>query len=152
MSMVVRDIVDNPSAYPGVHSAKAAASAEVSTRTESIVIYTLGQEWTDPVIQRLAEYQNRVPEAFLMAPPPMTDQVGPGIGVGDEPTRQQKRTLGGSFGAVRVEITTNSLYQSMSQGDTETQFIERTQRKLRSNGIDPNKPHRNLPVLGSQRQ
>jgi hypothetical protein len=140
MSALVREVVDSPAEYPGVFAAKVAGYGTVGDRPDNIVIYTNGDAFTKRVVDWLAGYQERHPDAFMWSTPSMTEQVLKGVGRGSEP-----HTYGVSFGSVRAQIIFDALYGRGGRGGTRDDFGKAVLEGLERAGIDPRAPHRNLP-------
>lgn len=142
MDDVVKDIIDNPSQYPGVGMAKLAGPGSVSGRAESIVIYAENAAAVERVMARIRSYHKASPDDFLTSTPPMTNRVLEGVSVGSEPLASGGAV---SFGQVRSRAIYDALRQSVNRSETQEQFVERVLGALRKAGVDPDAPHLNLP-------
>jgi hypothetical protein len=72
----------------------------------------------------------------------MTNRVLEGVGVGAEPLNAAG---GASFGSLRSTVIYNALRHSADHGHTAEQFVQEVLAGLRRAGIDPARPHLNLP-------
>lgn len=142
MRTVVRDIVDNPSQFPGVSMAKLAGPASVSGRAESIVIYTENAAAATRVVERMRTYQLANPSRFQRTTPFMTERVMEGISLGSEPIGSGGAV---SFGVARSRAIIRAVETSVARGESQEQFMQRVLDALRAAGVNPNAPHLNLP-------
>ncbi|WP_280276889.1 T3SS effector HopA1 family protein [Nocardia wallacei] len=138
MHDIVREIVDNPRAFPGIYSAKVEGAA--AARPDGLVIYTSGDETAQRVVAWLAEYQARNPDAFMWEVPAMTYQVLPGVGFGAEPSAGMG---GSSFGIARANPLFEALRATRAQGGDFTAFRDNALEAMDRAGVDPRRPHRN---------
>src|SRR5262249_5357363 len=95
MGFIVRGILDNPSAFPGLAEAKISGPADAVTRADAIVIYIDSAANRDRVLQAFGTYQQAHPDYFLPQVPLMTEPVFPGISTGAEPTDAMIETANG---------------------------------------------------------
>lgn len=149
MRHVVKNIIDNPDAFPGVEMAKLSGPNSVGNRCENIVIYTSGDEATQRVLQEVERLQAENPTMFNTSVPKMTEQKAPGIAIGAEPTQYGGRR---SFGSLRADVIAGALAQTLRGGGNEQDFMSVVAQALRSEGIPPDAPHKNdLPTFRSIR-
>jgi hypothetical protein len=144
MAFLVRDIVDNPGAYPGIEMAKISGTRAVSRRAENIVLYTTGPEATEKVLEAISLYRQHHPNHFMRSIPKMTDGRLPGVAVGAEPIAE---LFDGdvSFGTARAQVIHRSLTEAKQAGLEFDQFRALVRQNFKKVGIDPNAPHLNLP-------
>ncbi|MEV0597194.1 T3SS effector HopA1 family protein [Nonomuraea cavernae] len=145
MSALVKNVVDEPQRFPGVHSAKISGYREVTLRGDGIVVYLADRAAADRVLQWLDEYGDRHPGVFLRDTPPMTLPLREGVGLGMEPTRS-----GTSFGQLRSRSVFQALRETESAGGDLNLFRQKVDEHFRRAGIDPVNPHANQRT-GSQR-
>jgi hypothetical protein len=143
MKFVVRDIVDNPSQFPGVSMAKLAGPGSISGRAESIVIYAEDTAAVQRVLQRIRTYSAANPTNFRATTPYMTNRVMEGVSLGSEPLGAAR---GASFGQVRSRAIYDALRQSVRNNETQQQFVQRIMDAFRRSGVNPDAPHLNLPA------
>jgi hypothetical protein len=137
MHFVVRDIIDNPSEFPGIFMSKLTGPGGVARRADAIVIYAEDRAAVERVLQRTQGYHSKNPTHFQTSTPPMTNQVLDGVSLASEPLNSGGMV---SFGQLRSEAISASVLTS----GTQEEFIEQTLRNLRAAGVNPNAPHLNL--------
>jgi hypothetical protein len=145
MRAVVRDIVDRPTEFPGVGMAKLTGPAAVGRRADAIVIYAKDAAAAERVMGRIRGYHATNPQWFKAGTPRMTEQVLEGVSLGSEPLGSGGRI---SFGQLRSEVIQRALARSVARGDTKEQFMQEVLEALRRAGVDPDRPHLNLPSSG----
>ncbi len=139
MKFVVRQIIDNPKAFPGVEMAKISGPGSVGNRSENIVLYTAGGDATKRVLEAVAKHRALHPERFMREVPAFTEAVGKGIAIGAEPAG-----TGGSvsFGELRSNIISNAFRKATNRAH----FGALVDEGLKRAGVDPQRPHQNLVV------
>jgi hypothetical protein len=138
MDFVVKQIVDQPAAFPGVIEAKVAGTDQVSRRFDSIVIYLTDQSARDAVLREISAYQGLNPGSFVDYSLPMTEPRFAGVAVAAQPLR----ALGDSVGDLYAQAVYKALTDALSAGDDFAGFKQRVLAELRARGIDPDLPHR----------
>jgi hypothetical protein len=141
MRALVGEVVDDPARYPGVQWAKIAGPHRISVRTDAVVIQTDGQQNAERVVQWLRRYEQAHPGTFQDATPLMTLEVMTGVATAAEPATR------GSFGRVRSDAVTTALAETDSRGGGWEAFRAAARDRLREAGVDPARPHANLPQV-----
>jgi hypothetical protein len=146
MTAVVREVVDKPTQFPGISSAKIIGASAAGGRVDTIVIAAADEAAAWNVVDWLATYRAANPQALtLRQTPPMTQQVAEGVSVGMEPI---KPIVGGeevlvSFGQLRAAMIGVALRRTVQTGD-ESAFIQAVLAAFKGKKIDPATPHLNL--------
>jgi hypothetical protein len=143
MDFIVKDILDNPSAYPGVEMVKISGPRAVAKRSENIVIYTSGSEASENVLRTIADYQNTHAGHFMKSVPKMTDQKLPGVALAAEPPSVYNGRE--SFGSLRAKLIANAASEAKSKNFDQTGFHDLVRLRFEQAGLDPLNPHKNLP-------
>jgi len=139
MRHVVQQIIDNPAKFPGVEMAKLSGPGAVSGRSENIVIYTHGDDASARVLDAVAQYRAQHQNHFMSGTPAFTEQMAPGVAIGDEPA------IGGggvSFGSLRADVIESAL----SKATDRASFGKLVDEGLKRVQVNPQQPHRNLQV------
>ncbi|MEU4341604.1 T3SS effector HopA1 family protein [Nocardia sp. NPDC023852] len=136
MRGIVRDIVDDPSCFPSIHSAKIAGPR--SMRSDGIVIYMKDMADVRRVVEWLGEYRQQHPDAFMWDVPAMTHQVMEGVSIGAEPLQ-----YGTSFGSIRSEALSEALRSTRNNNGSFADFHANALARLRETGVDPQLPYLN---------
>jgi hypothetical protein len=151
MRDIVLQVVDDEGAYPGVQMAKIGnASIE---RPDSIVIYLDDEAAAEQVVNWLKQYQKQPGNsaAFHWEVPAMTEQVAPGISLGDEPP--SSKYVERSFGSVRSDAIDRVLVKFPIAGAPDVNgiirpnvegFIGRVLNEFKRVGINTDSPHLNI--------
>jgi pSer/pThr/pTyr-binding forkhead associated (FHA) protein len=140
MSAMVREVVDSPAEFPGVYAAKISSHRSVGNRPDNIVLYANDDAAAKKVIDWLAQYRERNPDAFMWSTPAMTEQVMEGVSRGAEP-----QVRGESFGTVRAKTIYNALFGKNMEGASRADLLQAALERFAKFGIDPEAPHQNLP-------
>lgn len=85
MGHIVTTMVDDPKAFPGVTNAKLGGRKDVTSRTDTIVIYTTGGDGTKQVVDHMNDFILQNAGYFETEVPLMTEQVAKGMSTGAEP-------------------------------------------------------------------
>ena len=136
MSGVVRDVVDDPVRFPGVHSAK--VTGPVHRRNDGIVIFLRDEDAVRRVLSWVREVQESHSARFLWDVPPGVDQVMAGVGYAAEPPRAAT-----SFGGLRTALIFAALERH--RNGTFQDFQGEVLNLFYANGIDPERVHLHLP-------
>jgi hypothetical protein len=144
MRTVVRDIVDNPTQYPGIGMAKLTGPGAISGRADAIVIYANDAASVERAMVRIRAYHAANPRVFQETTPYITNRVLEGVSLGAEPVGAG----GASFGQVRSRVIYDALRHSVEHGNNSEQFMREVFEGLRRAGVDPVAPHLNLPPAG----
>jgi len=144
MHAVVRHLVDDPTGYPGVRSAKIAGPEVIRRRADGIVIYTSDWDAADAVVRWLREYEQANPGTFEDGTPLMTLEVMTGVAIGWDPPKY-------SFGRVRAEAVAAALAETLRDGGGWAEFRARARELLRAAGVDPDRPYANRSPTPSTR-
>jgi RHS repeat-associated protein len=145
MERLVRDVIDDPAAFPGVELGKISGPGAVGGRAENIVLYTTGPEASARVLSHLDDIRAGNPGYFMDDVPLMTQPHAPGIATGAEPLRSGGAV---SFGSVRANAIAKALEDTVRSGGTRADFDRLVRDYLRRAGVDPDAPHANLPAGG----
>ncbi|WP_214412826.1 T3SS effector HopA1 family protein [Sphaerisporangium fuscum] len=140
MRDLVREVLDDPARFPGVGQAKMSGFDVAGSRMDNIVIYADDAVAVGRVLDWLAEYRMANPDAFQRDVLPMIQQVMQGVGIGADPVGS-----GRSFGEVRAELIGRAFEITDLLGGDRAQFIRTVLEYFEQNGIDPERPHENLP-------
>jgi len=135
MRALVREVLDDPSAFPGVLHVKIAGPSLISIRADGLVVYVDGPASADRVIQWLRGYVQTHPETFDDTIPMMPQEQIEGVGRGDSPL-----IAGNSFGELRAFVVSLALRLSRNREE----FTALVRQYLRYVGVDPDRPHANL--------
>lgn len=157
---VMKQIVDLIDAQghdqAGIQMAKISGPKSAGQRLDTIVVYTSGPEHSQKVIDRLREIQSqgvpgnlhlpRIPakgDLFGDQTPGMTEQVMPGVSLGDEP---DEATYHGqeSFGGLRSQVMAQVAFQTRDRDLPFTEFHALVESALRKALINPDRVNRNL--------
>jgi hypothetical protein len=141
MAFVVRQIVDDPTRFPGVEMAKLSGPGAVGDRSENIVLYTRDDDATRRVLDAVARYRATHADHFRTDTPAFTETIAPGVATGDEPAVGGGRL---SFGSLRAQVIGAALQKSEQQGLDRAGFGRLVDEGLRAMQVDPARPHRNL--------
>jgi hypothetical protein len=168
MTFVVRNILDNPQAFPGVPEAKIAGSHSAAGRRENIIIYIDGPENSQRVLAALDDYADAHPTHFRRDTPPMTQPVRHGIATGDEPNPTMVNTANAILGANEPVYSFGDIRGTaidLAYADTLAQtgkvrldssdlplFTRNVDARFVEFGVDPANPSRNLPESGPAAQ
>lgn len=149
MEKVVREIVDDPKAFPGVVEARIAGALVAGGSTQNIAIYTEDSKSAERVMQAMQRYQQEKPEAFEDDVPAMTTKVAPGLARAVEPV-EMKGQPPFNFSELRAELIFGALKTSIEKGLDEKGFRELIDSALTQRGIDPQHPDRNLEPVAAK--
>ncbi|MFI5719612.1 T3SS effector HopA1 family protein, partial [Nocardia sp. NPDC051750] len=137
MRALVHEVLDRPTDYPGLYSAKIAGPGII--RSDNIVVYVKNLEHADLVTDWLRVYAENNPGALLPSAPPMTHQVMDGVGLGAEPPID-----GTSFGYRRAQAISEALHITRENGGDFNEFVRNVDDRLRKLQLDPDDPYLNL--------
>ncbi len=149
MEKVVREIVDDPKAFPGVVEARIAGAAVAGSNTQNIAIYTEDTTSAERVMQTLQRYQREKSEAFEDDVPAMTTKVAPGLSRAVEPVETKGQPYL-NFSDLRAELIFGALKTSNEKGLDEKGFRELVDSAFIQRGIDPQHPDRNLEPVAAK--
>lgn len=146
MKHVVLNIVDNP-AFPGITGAKILGPIGSLDRPDTIVIFIDNAAAAEKVLESVNKVKASNPHFFKKATPPMTKEVGEGIGVAQEPIQPNPASRI-SFGQSRGAVIDEALEQTVKNNGTKDDFIRAVDEAMANpkSGINPADPHLNKPV------
>ncbi len=144
MRTVVREIIDNPTQFPGVPLAKLRNPTKIGRRAEVMVIYATDAAAVERVMVRIRAYHAAKRWVFQETTPYMTNRVLKGVSLGAEPDASFG---GGSFGGIRAFVIYDALRKSVENGYELEKFMSEVLEGLPLAGIDPEAPHLNLPPV-----
>lgn len=142
MQHLVKEIIDNPARFPGVEMAKISGPSAVSNRAENIVIYAAGPDAAKRVQNAVLQYQKANPDHFKSSVPHMTEQVSPGVALGQEPPARYAGQK--SFGSLRADVIGAAVSEAVKQRLGQRGFEALVRMRLTEAGVDGQRPHLNL--------
>jgi hypothetical protein len=144
MQRLLNEVLKKPDKFPGVVGGKISGARAVADRPDGIVLYLKDSAAADKVLVYIENLRSANPSLFMETTPPMTQQVGPGVSVANEPVQ----TPGGknmSFGESRVKAIQEALDNVMDRNGTKEEFIKEVDQRMSDQGIDPDNPYLNKP-------
>jgi len=138
---IVTKIVDKPSEFALVFSAKIGGPRLLGVRCDNIVIFTCSPEANQQVIDALGKYQDLHPDHFLDEVPFCTQKVRPGLAWGKEPPEEMSKAMGGhsmSFTEVRAYAIAEAIadLQKKEMSINEPNLLEAVVAKFKKYHID----------------
>ena len=139
---LVREVVDEHDAYPGVHSAKVVGWRWlVEQPADPIVVYVENRAAADRIRRWLEDYERRHPDVLDDATPAVTLPVMTGVALAAKPLTDAT----GSWGRHVSTMIKAALDETAISDDWDT-FVAAAFRKLERGGVDLHAPHRNDPA------
>lgn len=136
MDGIVREIVDRPDDFPGIHGAKVAGPYRLSA--DGLVIYVNDLPEAYRVVDWLKNYQGQHPDAFRWDVPALSNQVMEGVAIGASTPEGAS-----SFGDARSNAIFDALQSTRAANGDFAAFREAVLARLREAGVDPDLPHEN---------
>jgi len=167
MDFVLRQMILQPNAHPGLNNAKVAAPNRYA-RFDTIVMYFSDAAAINTALSAIATYQQtggnrqRFDHGTTRGTEMITKHNGielVGVGTGAEPPVKLAKPQGSSdlvlvpgsssFGAYRSKLIDFALKKTLQKGEGKDQFINRVADYFHAAGIDPKQPqtHENPPEL-----
>ncbi|MCC6806046.1 MAG: hypothetical protein IT381_01370 [Deltaproteobacteria bacterium] len=159
MAFVVRRIIDDPAAFPGVVGGKIAGPESATKWADNIVLYFETKEARDRVLVAMADYQRQHPGHFMSGVPALTERLMPGVAVAVEPGPEavargqaawaRHRNVASdsrvfSFSRHRASAFFLALEDTRKANGDQAHFLARLKERFVEFGIDPEHPSREV--------